>query len=98
MLNEATKIISHAELLKLRGDRNTRHGDSIRVIHHSGEEIATFIELIRTILDASDHEPSLVRTDVREILETEIETCRNVHPSVSITLHGPDTGIAMGGE
>jgi signal transduction histidine kinase len=97
VLNEATKIITHTELVEMRTDQQFEHADSLETIRNSGNEIATFIESIRTILDASNHEPQLSSVDVSEILEQEVVECRNTFPDVEIECECGPTH-ALGGD
>jgi len=97
VLNEATKIISHAELLETRSEIDLDGVDSVGTIHDSGREIAAFVESIRTILDASDHDPDLDQIEVRSVLQEEANTCQQHFPTVSIDIECPADVTAVSG-
>jgi signal transduction histidine kinase len=97
VLNEATKVVGFADLLE---DRLTDEecADHLRTIRHSGEEIAVFIDSIRTILDAADHAPELTPVDLRAVVETEATEVRRANPTVEVRVSGAESTRALGGD
>ncbi|MFB6173272.1 MAG: sensor histidine kinase [Halobacteriales archaeon] len=96
VLNEAAKISGYASLLS--DQAHVEQTDHIEVIRDSSEEIAEFIESIRTILDAADHDPELTALDLVSVVETEIEAIRRAHGNVGISLDGSDTANVLAGD
>ncbi|MFB6122100.1 MAG: sensor histidine kinase [Haloferacaceae archaeon] len=97
VLNEAQKIIGHAAVLEEQLDADEK-GEHLTVIRRSGDDISEFIQSIRTILKASDHDPELDAVDVSSVLETEANALRRLYPSARITIDGRESTDALAGE
>jgi signal transduction histidine kinase len=97
VLNEATKIVGYADLLEDRvgGEECAGH---LQTIRHSGEEIAVFVDSIRTILDATDHAPELTPVDLRALVESEATAVRRANPTVGIRVSGSESARVLGGD
>jgi signal transduction histidine kinase len=65
-------------------------------IRHSSEEIAIFVQSIREVLEASDHNPDREPQDVVTILETEAEKIQktNADADIRMTDAGPTPVLA----
>jgi len=98
VLNEAQKVHGFASLLANREDLDGESDDYVETIRHSGKEIATFIESIRTILDASGHEPDLEPTDIVSTIETEVAQIRDIHRSAEIEVVGDQSAEVLAGD
>jgi signal transduction histidine kinase len=97
VLNEAQKISGFASLLAERTDLDDESADYLATVHDSGEEIATFVESIRSILHASEHDPELAPTDVVSVVESEVEAVGRHHAGVEIAVEGPDSAPVLAG-
>lgn len=98
VLNEANKITGYATYLQEQADADGTNGDYLSIIRRSGEEIAEFIQSIRTILETADHQPELEPVDVVSVLETEVERVRRRHSSVTVSVRAPDSAHVLGGD
>jgi signal transduction histidine kinase len=97
VLNEATKIVGYADLVAAETSDEAQ-ADQLRTIRHSGEEIAVFIDSIRTILDETDHDPDLDPVDLRAVVEREATTIRKTYPGVAVEVTGPEAAWVLGGD
>lgn len=98
VLNEANKISGYATLLGQRLDSTDQNAEYLRVIRESGDEIAEFIESIRTILDAANHDPELVSIDLMNLLEREVERIDQTYSEVTVAVAGPGSVNVVAGE
>jgi signal transduction histidine kinase len=96
VLNEAQKINGFATLLADRTDISGERKDYLDTIRHSSEEIAIFVQSIREVLEASDHNPDREPQDVVTILETEAEKIQktNADADIRMTDAGPTPVLA----
>jgi len=95
VLNEAQKINGFATILADRSDIDEETADHLDTVRHSSAEIAAFIQSIRTILDASNHNPDLTVVDLMALVEREVEMVRKSNPAVSVVVEGPDTAPVL---
>ncbi|MFC7141354.1 ATP-binding protein [Halosimplex aquaticum] len=98
VLNEAQKINGYATLLARDAEADGDGAAYLETIRDSSDEIAAFVGSIRTVLDASDHEPDLTAVDLRAVIEAEVEQVRRTHPSVAVETSGPESAAALTGE
>ena len=97
VLNEAQKIQTYSSLLRDRESLNGQRDEYLETIHHSGREIGTFIQSIRSILEDTDHDPDLEAVDIVSLLESEIERLRGTYDTVEIEF-GPDSASVLAGD
>jgi signal transduction histidine kinase len=98
VLNEAQKINGFATVLAEQDGVRPQDTEYLDTIRHSSEEIAVFIQSIRTILDASDHEPDLSPTDVVRIIETEVENIQQTTSAVAVEIDAPASAPVLAGD
>jgi signal transduction histidine kinase len=98
VLNEVNKINGYADLLAVRGDLEDEAAGYLEVVRDSGAEIATFVESIRTILDASDHDPDLSPVDVVGVVEAEATAVERSFPGVSVAVDAPASATVLAGD
>jgi signal transduction histidine kinase len=97
VLNEATKIVGFADLMAERTSDEERAGH-LQTIRHSGEEIAVFIDSIRTILEEAGHDPDLSPVDLRAVVEREAQAVRNATSGVDVEVTAPGPVSVLGGD
>ncbi|MFB6298486.1 MAG: ATP-binding protein [Salinirussus sp.] len=97
VLNEAQKIEGYSRLLGERVETDGSERAWIETIRRSSSEIAEFIQSIREILDASDHEPELEPIDVRAVLDAVAAEFADAPDSVSVTVEGEDSAPVLSG-
>lgn len=97
VLNEANKISGYATLVTDNGtlDADTRR--HVETIRESSEDIAAFIESIRTILEVSDHAPELETVDIVSTLEEEARVLDHAYPSATVDIDAPAKAEALAG-
>lgn len=98
VLNEAQKIHGFTTILAERADIDGRSADHLETIRYSSAEIAAFIQSIRTILDASDHNPDLTRVNVVGLVEREVASLCTAHPDVTVVVDTPDSAHVLADE
>ncbi|MFB6299931.1 MAG: ATP-binding protein, partial [Halobacteriales archaeon] len=98
VLNEANKINGYATLLVNQLNTNEKNTDYLKIIRQSGVEIAEFIESIRTILTATDHEPELDVMDIVPILEKEIARIEREYRSATVEIVGMKSASVLAGD
>jgi signal transduction histidine kinase len=96
VLNEANKINGYATLVTQRVD-DDRSADHLETIRRSSSEIADFIESIREILAAADHDPELEPTDIVPVLEREAELIGAEYRSVAVDVDAPESASVLCG-
>jgi signal transduction histidine kinase len=97
VLNEANKISGYAELVSDRTDEDVT-ADYAEIVRRSSDEIAVFIESIRTILDSDDHSPELVPVDVTETLRREAAGIERRYPETTVTVEGSASARILAGD
>jgi signal transduction histidine kinase len=98
VLNEANQISGYAALLEDRVDADESDARFLRYVRESGEEIAAFIESIRTILDATDHEPELEPVELVSIVESEASRINAQNAGVTVAVHATGPVHVFGGD
>lgn len=98
VLNEAQKINGFATIVSQRSDIDDEIVGYLDTVRHSSEEIAVFIESIRTILDASNYKPDLKSVDLCSVIETEAEQIHQAHPTVDIDIRHPEPVRVVAGD
>lgn len=97
VLNEVTKINGYAGLLEDRFDVGGEDAGYLDIIRHSSDDIAVFIESIREILDATDHDPQLEPVDVVATVETELGWLRRSNRDATLERRGDEEAHALAG-
>jgi signal transduction histidine kinase len=97
VLNEANKITGYAQLVSDRTDDDVT-ADYAGIVRRSSDEIAVFIESIRTILDSDEHSPELVPVDVMETLQREATEIERTYPETTVAVEGPASARILAGD
>jgi signal transduction histidine kinase len=97
VLNEANKITGYAQLVSDRTDDDVT-ADYAGIVRRSSDEIAVFIESIRTILDSDEHSPELVPVDVMETLHREATEIERTYPETTVAVEGPASARILAGD
>jgi len=98
VLNEANKISGYATLVTNDSALDPRVQRHVETIRESSEDIAAFIESIRTILEVSDHAPELGTVDIVRTLEEKVAALDHAYPMATITIDAPAQAEAVAGD
>jgi signal transduction histidine kinase len=98
VLNEVTKIHGYAGLVADEVDPDGTAAEHLSVIRDSSDEVAAFVESIRTILDATDHEPELTRVDVVSVADAEARAVTRTNPGVEVTVDASGPVAVLAGD
>jgi signal transduction histidine kinase len=97
VLNEVNKIGGYADMLASTVDADTTAARNVTVIQESADEVAAFIDAIRSLMDISDRDPQLKPVAVTQVAAEAVEQIRRVNPSATITVEGPATAAVRAG-
>lgn len=97
VLNEAQKINGYATLLADRIDVSGDNEDYLDTIRRSSSEIATFVQSIREVLEASNHNPDREPQDVVTILETEADKIQQTTNDADVQVSGAESARVLAG-
>ena len=89
ILNKVQIIEMNADIALRRTDDSMPATDHLETIQRRTGDIGRFVQSIRSILQASDHEPSLEAVDLLEALEPECEKVKRSF-GVTVSLSAPD--------
>lgn len=98
VLNAANVIHGNAELLRERAPASDADRDRLRTIADRSDDIARFVQSIRDVLRATDHQPDVEPIDLGSVIRTEARAVASTHDGVRIDVAVPDgTRVHAGG-
>ena len=90
ILNKVQIIEMNADIALRRTDESIAEYDRLKTIARRTSDIGRFVQSIRSILQASDHQPSLEPVALCGVLTTEVEKLQRSFGGVTITHSTPD--------
>ena len=90
ILNKVQIIEMNADIALRRTDESVAEYGRLETIAQRTSDIGRFVQSIRSILQASDHQPSLESVQLSGVLSTEIEKLERSFPDVTVTHSTPE--------
>jgi signal transduction histidine kinase len=95
ILNKVQIIETNADLLRRRVDDSFAERERLDTIVRRTSDLGRFVQSIRSILQASDHEPSLEPVDVLAVVDREATKLGRSFDDVTVDVRAPEKVMAM---
>jgi signal transduction histidine kinase len=93
ILNKVQIVELNADLLLRRTDDSFPERERLETIARRSDDLGRFVQSIRSILQASDHKPSLEPVDLSAILDEEATKLRRSFEGVTVSIDGDDVAV-----